>query len=386
MRLIGLSIIPILTPVQHNARISSCPHRRPDEDDSERHFEWLSWLHRLDPTCPLAQNELDEIAARCPQFRRQEAPVDARSSWSVEELLARPADEWLEDLLDSTSTIDSDDIQTVVGDATKQKPAWGLDLAYALASKENWETNLWPTLIYAWEETELDENQGRTVLNLLKNANLHQKYGRDVAYILYGLVKNGGRSCALELLPQANKIAAALWANLDQDHPYEEKSDWLISATNHPVGTLAQFWLESLFFWRKHQDPTSDKLDGDYLAALSKIVEDRTIAGRLGKSVLAGHFASLLEIDENWTKENLLPLFYQKNHSNADDYKAIWDGFLTWRRLTPSVAELLSEAFLDAVQHINRDLSGQKRCNRFITCYTVMLVYFALDSSEKMDF
>ena len=190
-------------------------------------------------------------------------------------------------------------------------------------------------------------------------------------------------SCALELLPQANKIAAALWANLDQGHPYEEKSDWLISAINHPVGTLAQFWLESLFLWWKHQDPAPDQLDGDYLAALSKIVEDRTIAGRLGRAVLADYFASLLEIDESWTKKNLLPLFFRKNHSDADDYKAIWDGFLTRRRLTPFVAELLSEAFLDAVQHINSELSEQKRRDRFINCYTVMLVYFALDAIEK---
>ena len=360
------------------------------EDDSEReehtaheHFEWLSWLHRLDPTCPLVQNELDEISARYPQFRRQEAPVDAQRSWSVEKLLVQPADEWLEELLAPPSTLDRYELQEVVGDATKQEPGWGLDLAEALASKENWETNLWPTLIYAWQETELDENRGRAVLNLLENANLHQKYGREVAFMLYDLVKDGGIPCVLELLPQANKIAAALWANIDPDHPYEERSDWLISAINHPAGTLAQFWLESLFLWRKHQDPAPEQLDGDYLAVLSKIVEDRTIAGRLGRAVIAGHFASLLEIDERWTKKNLLPFFFRKNHSDADDYKAIWDGFLTWRRLTPSVAELLSEAFLDAVQHINRDLSGQKRRNRFITCYTIMLVYFALDAIEQ---
>ena len=238
-------------------------------------------------------------------------------------------------------------------------------------------------MIYAWEETELDENQGRTVLNLLKNANLHQKYGREIAFILYALVEKGGWPCALNLLPQANKIAAALWANLDPDHPYEKISDWLESAINHPARTLARFWLKSLFLWWKHQDPAPEQFNGEYLAALSKIVEDRTIAGRLGKSVLAGYFASLLEIDESWTKENLLPLFYRKNHSNADDYNAIWDGFLTLGRLIPPVAELLSEAFLDAVQHINRDLSEQNRRDRFIECYTVMLVYFASDSIEK---
>ena len=375
---------PKASPAQRENLIEAVvSYRRPGEDASERHFEWLSWLHRLDSTCPLAHNELDEIAARYPQFRRQEAPIDAQSSWSVEELLARPADEVLEELLAPPSTIDRHELQEAVADATKQKPDWGLDLAEALASKENWETKLWPTLIFAWRETEFDKNQGRIVLNLLKNASLHQKYGREVAFMLYDLVKDGGIPCASELLPKANKIAVALWADLDPDHPYEEGSDWLISAINHPAGTLAQFWLESLFLWRKHQDPAPDQLDGEYLAALSKIVKDRTIAGRLGKSVLAGYFASLLEIDENWTKENLLPLFFEKNHSDADDYKAIWDGFLTWRRLTPSVAELLYEAFLDAVQHINSDLSGQNRRDRFITCYTVMLVYFAFGSIEK---
>ena len=372
---------PNASPAQRENLIVS--HRRPDENASERHFEWLSWLHHLDPTCPLAQSALDEISARYPQFRRQEAPIDAQSSWSVEKLLARPADEWLEKLLSSPSTIAHYDLQHVVQDAAKQDFKWGLDLADALASKENWEANLWPTLIYAWRETELDENQGRAVLNVLKNANMHQKYGRKVAFMLYDLVKDGGTPCALDLLPQANKIAVALWDNINRDDPYEKMPDWLASAIKHPAGTLAQFWLESLSLWRKHQDPAPDQLDGDYLAALSKIVKDRTIAGRLGKSVLAGYFASLLEIDENWTKENLLPLFYRKNHSDADDYKAIWDGFLTWRRLIPSVAELLSEAFLDAVQQINRDLSEQKRRNRFINCYTVMLVYFALDAIEQ---
>ena len=365
-------------------------YRSSGEDDSEReertareHFDWLSWLHRLDPTCPLAQNALDEVSARYPQFSRQEAPVDAQSAWSVEKLLARPANERLEELLASPTTIDSDDIQTVVRDATKQNPSWGLDLAEALASKENWETKLWPTLLYAWWETEFDENQGRTILNLLENVNLHQKHGREVALMLYALVKDGGWPCALDLLPQANNIAAALWANLDPDHPYDRMWDWLESAINHPAGTLAEFWLESLFLWRKHQDPSPERLDGDYLAALSKIVEDRKIAGRLGKSVLADSFASLLEIDETWTKENLLPLFFRKNHSDADDYNAIWDGFLLRRRLTPSVAELLSEAFLEAVQHIKRDSSEQNRRDKFITCYTIMLAYFALDSSEK---
>ena len=308
---------PKASPEQREKLIEAVlSYRSPGEDDSEKeertahkHFDWLSCL---DPTCSLAQNELDEISARYPQFRREEAPIAAQSSWSVEKLLARPADKWLEELLAPPPTIDRYELQGVVGDAVKQKPDWGLDLADALASKENWEANLWPTLIYAWRETELDENQGRTVLNLLKNANLHQKYGREVAFTLYALVKDGGMPCALDLLPQANKIAVALWDNINRDDPYEKMPDWLASAIKHPAGIIAQFWLGSLSLWQKHQDSAPDQLDGDYLAALSKIVEDRTIAGRLGRAVLADYFASLLEIDESWTKKNLLPLFFEE--------------------------------------------------------------------------
>ena len=158
-------------------------------------------------------------------------------------------------------------------------------------------------------------------------------------------------------------------------------SDWLESAINHPAGTLAQFWLKSLFLWWKHQDPAPEQLNGDYLAALSKIVEDRTIAGRLGRAVIAGHFASLLEINESWTKKNLLPLFSKKNHSNADDYKAIWDGFLTLGRLIPSVAELLGKAFLQAVQYINSDISDRR--DRFIEAYVNMIVYYVNNPIKK---
>ena len=359
------------------------------ENTAYRHFNWLSWLHDADPTCPLAKTKLDEVRERYPKFKKPEHPdfiswigsVETQNPWSVEELLAKPAGEWIEELLPfhSNDPLDEHLLQQAMGDAAKQELKWGLDLAESLASRKNWETNLWTALIQAWSGTVLNENQVRTVIHHLKNANLYQKHGREIAYMLYDLVRDGGRPYVLELLPQANKIAAALWTSIDREPSFYEMSNWLSSSS----ATLALFWLESLSLWRNQQDPVPTRLDGEYLAALSKIVEDRTIGRRFGKTILAGQFASLLEIDENWTKENLLPLFFRKNHSDADDYKAIWDGFLTRRHLTPFVAELLSEAFLDAVQHINRDLSGQKRRNRFINCYTIMLVYFALDFSEK---
>ena len=364
-------------------------YRWPGEDASKReeytaykHFKWLSWIHDADPTCSLARTKLDEIWKKYPSFKKPEhpdsrfhtKPVETQSPWSVEELLAKPAGEWIEELLsfDSNDPLDVDEalLQHAVGDAAKQELKWGLDLADALVSRENWEADLWTALIQAWSGTVLDENQVRTVIHHLKNANLYQKHGREIAYMLYDLVRDGGRPYALELLPQANKIAAALWASIDREPSFYEMSNWLSSSS----ATLALFWLESLSLWRNQQDPVPTRLDGEYLAALSKIVEDRTIGRRFGKTILAGEFVFLLAIDENWTKENLLPLFYKKNHSNTHDYKAIWNGFLTLERLTPSVAELLDKAFLEAVQYINSDLSDRR--DKFIEAYVTMIVYY----------
>ena len=386
---------PKASPKQREKIIEAVlAYRCPGEEDSEReeataykHFKWLSWLHDADRDCPLAKTKLDAIWSKYPKFKKPEHPdfifwpksVETKSPWSVEELLAKPADEWLEELssLHSNDPLDESLLQSAVGDAAKQEFRWGLDLADALVSRENWETNFWPVLIYAWSKTELDENQERSVLNLLENANLYQKHGREVVHILYNLVRDSDMPCVLELLPQANKIAATLWANLDRNQSCDEMSDWL----NSTAGILTLFWLESLSLWRRQQDPVPNRLDGEYLAALSKIVKDRTIARRPGKTILAGEFAFLLAIDENWTKENLLPLFSKKNHSNADDYKAIWDGFLTMGRFTPSVAELLGEEFLEAVQYINSDLSDRR--DKFIEAYVTMIVYYITDSIEK---
>ena len=119
-------------------------------------------------------------------------------------------------------------------------------------------------------------------------------------------------------------------------------------------------------------------MSDEYRTALSGIVQDPTVLGRLGRSVLAGQFAFLLAADERWTTENLIPLF--GNRGNTDDFQAVWDGFLTRGRLNPTVAENLQAAFLEAVQQINGDLASRR--DDFIKYYVTMLGYFAADPLE----
>ena len=369
---------------------------RNDEDPKRRreftayhHFTWFDWLHKSDSNCALAKQALDKVLVAYPQFEPSEHPdlthwsssITYESPWTIEELLEKSAADWLDDLLSFQGSEwggpNRRELLVNIAEAVKQDFDWGLDLADALARSGEWDVDLWSVLIRSWSEMELDEDKHSKVLHWLGKTELYPEYSRIIANALYMLIKDGGTSYALNLLPQANKIAAALWRRLDRKGVTEEKDDWLQLAINHPAGILAQFWLSGFSLWRKQQDPEPTVLSHEYRPILSDIVQDQKLPGKLGRTILASHFAFLLAVDEEWTRENLLPLFDPGN----SDFQAAWDGFLAWGRLSPTVAEVVADLFFKAIERIDSDLSHQ--CRRFIEYYTYMVVYFVEDPFDK---
>ncbi len=375
-------------------------YRWPDEKDPDKErraayhqLEWLHWLHGAAPDCALTKQALEDVSTQCPEFEPSEHPdlthwtgssqiVTPLSPWTTKELLAKPAADWLRKLLSfqpkqEPFRLEREGLVDAVREAAKQEFNWGLDLADELAKAGEWSVDLWSGLIRAWSGMDLDEAKYREVLNRLGRIELYREHTREIADALEALVENDGKPYALNLLPQANEIAASLWRHLDRDVRLEEVG-WLNTAINHPAGVLAQFWLGSLSLWRRHQEPLPKAMSDEYRTALSGIVQDPTVPGRLGRSVLAGQFAFLLAADEKWTEDNLVPLF--GNRDNIADFQAVWDGFLSRGRLYPTVAENLQDAFLEAVQQIDGDLASRR--DDFIKYYVTMLGYFAADPLE----
>ena len=350
---------------------------------ARQHFNWFDWLHKSDPNCTLVKQALDEVLAEFPNFEPKEypdlmrwigsGPLAPQRSWTPEELLSTPASNQLDSLLSFPATEWGEPNRRTlidnVAEATTQDFDWGLDLADALGGTEKWDADLWSSLIRAWSRMELDENKYRKVLNWLGKVELHPKHNREIASALYTLLRKGGPSYALNLLPQANKIAANLWCHLDPIEPTEEIDDWHRFAINYPAWDLANFWLSGFSLWRQHQDPRPTVLSGEYRTALLDIVEARSLTGKLGRTVLTSDFAFLLAVDAAWTQEYIRPLF----DPDSDDFQAAWDGFLTGGRLNPAVAEIMADPFFKAVERINSDLFNQR--DRFIKYYIYMFEY-----------
>ena len=378
-------------------------YRWPDEEDTKRemrtachHLNWFHWLHSAVPSCAMTKQALKDLQAEFSNLTPSEHPdftpwtedrgfVQPQSPWSVEDLLEKSAAEWLPELLSfqpcEVIGPDRSGPMSAIEDAAKWNLTWGLELADSLANDKKWDVDLWEALLRAWASMELDEARHREILSRLQAAELYPKHHFAIARMLRDWMTDGGNPYFYHLLATTNKIATTLWHTFDGNDLETGLSsdwDWLDRAINHSAGVLTEYWIRALVLARNKDEPTPKVLVGEFLRAFSAIVNNDALAGRLGRSVLASQFAFMLRVDEQWTIENLIPFF---SSPEEDDFRAVWDGFLTGRRITPKVAGLLYEPSLQAVERFSKAPSNQSLV-RFVDYYTIMLSYFAKNHTD----
>ncbi len=375
-------------------------YRWPNEEDPEKErrtarvqYEWLNWISNAAPDCALSRAALDNIKKKYPKFEPSDHPdlthwmssgwTGPISPWTTDELLSKSGSSQLPDLLtfkgESFLGPDREGLLAAVAEAAKTSPGWGLELANELASQENWDADLWQGLISAWSNANHSETEYETALKLLSRIALLTRYSRLVADFLYALVAGGGKPYALPVLSHAHEVAVALWRSLDRTQEEQEPDSWLQRAINHPAGKLAQFWLHGLSRWRQQHELKPDTIDEKYRSVLTEALGEATTIARLAKSVIASQFAFLFSADPTWTTEHLLPLF--SGEREMADFRAAWDGFSYWGRLTPAVAECLETSFLFAAERVDVELVACS--DRFVDMYTALLVHYASDVVTK---
>lgn len=397
-------IYPATDPVQRQAVIAAITtYRAPDKENTEiatayQHFSWFHWLHSADPTCTLVKQALESVLEHYPDFQPREHPdltwwvgpveqVTPRCPWSVEELLSRPVAEWLDEFLSFQPPdlsdfpgLDRHGLRRAVAEAADRKFTWGLDLADALMSGNEWENDLWTALLRTWSEAKLNDGQCQQVLRCLSHTELQMAHVRPIADFLCSIAESGHSQEVRESLMLAEQLANTLWDYLDRGAPGVVDHAWLTRAINHPAGSLTQFWLHSLSLWRNRQAPVPHTLNGEYHAALSKIIQDESDVGKLGHAVLARATAFLLKADESWTKQHLLPLF--ENRADLSEYSAVWDGFL-YGQVSIRAFEVMEKAFLEAASYMQTVLSQEELLDRFIETYTAAVCFFVEDPLSK---
>lgn len=360
------------------------------EEHEERHrYDLLHWLSTADTQCKLVSSALGILQNKYPQWRPSEHPdlshwsgdavwVGPQSPWAVEQLLARSAAEWLDELLtfkgEKFLGPDRDGLLQYLTDAIKQDFEWGQGLADALASRNNYDSDLWEALLRAWSEWPNDKEKALRIIDWLEHEELLAVHSRITADVLYALVRGVKKDYFIECLPICNQIAEHLWKVIERNAD-ESTDDWLQDAINRPAGVLAEYWLNSLSAWNKQPlSGKTKKLEGEYLINLTAMVQDDTSAGAYARTILASQFAFLLSADEEWTKEHVLPLFTDTGLSRLQQ---AWDGFLVSGSLTPGVAVALTPAILAALPKLAGVFPSNR--GRFIEYFAAFIAFHAED-------
>jgi hypothetical protein len=374
----------------------------PEIVTAHHHHTWFHWLHQTDPSCTVAKTALDTVLERHPDFVASDHPdfthwseaISGKSPWTAEELLSKPAGEWIAALREFQPTLGDRadglgrwELLQAVGEAVRRNLGWGLDLADALVNTGDWDSDLWPHILMAWSTTEFTSEEVNRLLDRLSYENLHRRHAGLVADVLQHLVQHGEDSLSMESLAKANSIAVELGAyaplvevpnSIAYTAGVPHDMGWLFRANNHTAGKLALFWIYSISSLRRQQDPSARSLTAEYLDSLDSIIDDDQVTGKLGRTVLASQFNFFLGVDEAWALENLLPLF----DATHQDFQCAWDGFLTWGRLSPPVVMHLRPSLIGAVQRIEQHSNRDMRV-RFVEFYVAALGWFIIDADDE---
>ncbi|MBA3572625.1 MAG: DUF4020 domain-containing protein, partial [Pyrinomonadaceae bacterium] len=368
-----------------------------DEHAEERtmweHFNWLDWLRSADSSCALLQVALTPIKSAYPQWKAHDYPDlthwgstslgGPESPWTVEQLLAKTPSQQMDDLLSfKGNTFEGPDrygLIAAVSEACKQRFQWAFQLDETLTERGLWTSDLWPPVLRGWRDAELTRDEWNTMFQRIARREVHTEHPHDVASLLYLLVRDGGKPFALELLNDANSIAIDVWRALKQEDAVEEINDWLSQAINRPAGVLVEFWINGLSLAMRGKSGAERMLPDEHRRWLTAVVQDETVAGGLGRSVLASWTAFLFGLDEAWTREYIIPLFSEQDRQK---FAQAWDGFLVWGQLCPALTEELLPAFIDALPRLDADLLDRRI--RFIQFFTALAVFHTDDPTQQL--
>ena len=356
------------------------------------HFNWFHWLSDSDPECDLVRRRVEEIREQYHEFKPREwaafhhyhtgGLVTHRSPWSTDELLSKPAKEWAHKLLafQDPDTFDAFEherpdrigLANSVEEATNRNFPWGIELADTLAQSQEWDTDVWPSLMKSWARQRGEAEKHQVLDRLLQNG-LQKSNVRAIAETLTTLINDGNLSHGSGLLSRANQVAMTAWDGIDENEPVGAMEDWYARAINHPAGMLVEFWMHSLSSWYNEQNPRPERISEEYLSFMDKVVNDEATAGKLGKSGMSRQLRFLTAVDEKWVIEHLIPLF---DSEDKDDRLAVWEASF-YDGMSPRAAEILEEPFLSALPDVEELFPrGSRSRERFIRRLTAMVTHF----------
>lgn len=344
-----------------------------DEEDvrDRSRFDLLHWLLEARPTLPGAEELLDDLEARHPEWQPDSTPGlmglvqsgfrQPRPPMTIEELHQQIAEAPATTLAElqhyrevsfSFSGTTWEDVLGLISATVRQHPIDGVQLMAQEGGPE-----VAAAVVRGWSQAEMPPETADQVLGrLLELPPAGLEY--EIADLLAGRPQSEAGPTRWWRLSGARQLALRLWESID---PVEEEShddDWLGRAINHPAGKLAEFWLQAVANdWQESADAWAG-LPPDLTEPLEQLLSTSDIRSALAEPVVASRLRLLHGADPEWAENHVLPLF---SWATPDRAVRAWHGYLFWGRPTRQLLEAgLLSYYIEAAREASR-LSDEMR-------------------------
>lgn len=341
--------------------------RQDDERDSRAVFDLLNRLFDETPSDDSLKSRIGSLIVAHPDWApdphadqvvwTERLGPEGGTPFTPQELLSKdPKDSTILDVLLTYEADDAQEFATVrdwfnsprrglletVSVVCTEHPEWGLSLVSELTVRTEWQTDLWNAVIEGWAEASFDES---TWFEILGTLSAHQDLGSHVTSIARLLEKKAQQRYAREsaAVTVSDPVAIQAWDSLPDEPSPSESDEWLTTAINHPAGQLA------IYFLRTCADPSGPGLRAQRYGLFERWIKGETYSDALARTLLASQLHFLHSRDRPWTIESIAP--HLNWDADALTARQMWDGFLAWAKLNPTLVDDLSPYYASTFSH-----------------------------------
>ncbi len=321
-----------------------------------------------------AQNKLDELSRRHPEWKLAADQSDEFASW-------------ISDSKDERDFITTPQGQDELVEWLRQHPrfdAWHVD-DWQKRCREDFTTvaSALITLADNWEE--LKERWARALLAWTDEENLKLSWCHLPKFLAKApdeFILAVSHELILWMLDQAGKFAGqeecffgliGRLLEMEFQDPVRSDGDLVTQALNHPIGRVTEVLMR---WWYSRSPQAGEGLPNELQLFLDQLCNTGVEKFRHGRVILAINLLALYRVDQGWAAEHVLPLFdWQRSEAEA---LAMWQGFLLSPRLNWPLMEALKESFLDSAGRFSS-------LGRYGENYASLLTFVALDQGEVFN-
>lgn len=328
---------------------------------------WLWLLRKSDRNSKIVKRELRNLRRRSPRAYARPYPerpvsiseagiINPPKPYTVDQLLSAPAGTWAEDLLSwqrAGGWMWSDErrgVRDLVRQACVREFRWSRDLARELINGGNTSTDLWQAILMAWSDDGCDATDWSSVLDALNFIKGRTDLSRDIAM---SLVKFAKEAQGPELFERANRLAVDMWRENSDDAKGWMSNGILLASWNSAAGQIPMYWVEvaKRLITRSVE---SERITAELKEEISEMVVADSQQSTVGKVILGGWFHVFYQLDPDWAKEAMVPMFA----GTSTGFEAAWKGFV-W---TPPSTTYIPDEMLEHVEVAitNRQLINDK--------------------------